>query len=98
MLRKLKAGARSLYLSITAVVASIMLAIPAFAGDSDDSWNAIVFFGRRIGRAMSLNLGYRYFTDDVTTSDGANPYAWDMDLTGPVVGYVWQFGNSRFPN
>ncbi len=70
----------------------------AFAGDSDDSWNAIVFFSRRIGRAMALNLGYRYFTDDVNTSDGANPYAWDMDLTGPVVGYVWQFGGNRFPN
>ena len=65
-----------------------------FAGDSDSSWNATVFFSRRFGQRdnMALNLGYRYYTDDFETGSGLSFYAWDMDMTGPVVGYTWRFG------
>ena len=65
-----------------------------FAGDSDSRWNATVFFSRRFGQRdnMALNLGYRYYTDDFETGSGLSFYAWDMDMTGPVVGYTWRFG------
>ncbi len=65
-----------------------------FAGDSDSSWNATVFFSRRFGQRnnMALNLGYRYYTDDFETGSGLSFYSWDMDMTGPVVGYTWRFG------
>jgi hypothetical protein len=58
------------------------------AGDSDTSYNAQVFFNRRFGETMALNLGYRYLKDDYN-----NPgvYAWDMVQQGPVVGYTWVF-------
>ena len=66
----------------------------AFAGDSESgSWNGVVFFNRRFGETMALNLGYRYFTNEYDT----DAYLWDMDMTGPVVGYTWQFGNTRWP-
>ena len=35
-----------------------------FAGDSDSSINTALFLNRRFGERKSLNLGYRYFTDD----------------------------------
>jgi hypothetical protein len=59
-----------------------------FAGDSDSSYNAEVFFNRRFGESMALNLGYRYLKDDYS-----NPgvYGWDMVQQGPVVGYTWVF-------
>lgn len=58
------------------------------AGDSDSSYNAEVFFNRRFGERMALNLGYRYLKDDYS-----NPgvYGWDMVQQGPVVGYTWVF-------
>ena len=63
------------------------------AGDSDSSWNAAVFFSRRFGQrdSMALNLGYRYYTDDFDTGSGLSFYSWDMDMTGPVIGYSWIF-------
>jgi len=60
----------------------------AFAGDSDTSYNAEVFFNRRFGENMALNLGYRYLRDDYS-NEGV--YAWDMVQQGPVVGYTWVF-------
>lgn len=66
----------------------------AFAGDSESgSWNGIVFFNRRFGETMALNLGYRYFTNEFDS----DAYVWDMNMTGPVVGYTWQFGSTRWP-
>ena len=65
-----------------------------FAGDSDSGWNASVFLNRRFGQRdnMALILGYRYYTDDFETGKGPSFYSWDMDMTGPVVGYMWRFG------
>lgn len=58
------------------------------AGDSDTSWNTSVFFNRRIGQSMALNLGYRYFVDDF---DKPGEYRWDVTQQGPVIGYTWSF-------
>jgi len=70
----------------------------AVAGDSESgSWNGIAFFNRRFGETMALNLGYRYFTNEYKTGNGQSRYLWDMQMTGPVVGYTWQFGGVRWP-
>lgn len=65
-----------------------MRADVTFAGDSDTSWNAEVYFNRRFGESMALNLGYRYFVDDY---NNPNVYHWDVTQQGPVVGYTWVF-------
>ncbi len=65
--------------------------VVAFGSDSDDSWNVTAFFNRRIGRNMALNLGYRYYTVDYMEGSGLSLYAWDADMSGPVVGYTWEF-------
>jgi hypothetical protein len=59
-----------------------------FAGDSDTSYNTEIFFNRRFGETMALNLGYRYLRDDY---NNAGVYAWDMTQQGPVIGYTWVF-------
>lgn len=59
-----------------------------FAGDSDTSYNVVIFFNRRFGKNKALNLGYRYFEDDY---DNSPTYAWDMKQEGPVIGYTWSF-------
>ena len=60
----------------------------AFAGDSDSSYNTEIFFNRRFGETMALNLGYRYLSDDYI-NEGV--YGWDMVQQGPVIGYTWTF-------
>ncbi len=60
----------------------------AFAGDSDSSYNMEIFFNRRIGETMALNIGYRILEDDYI-NEGV--YGWDMVQQGPVIGYTWTF-------
>ncbi len=60
-------------------------------GDSDSSWNVSAFLNRRFGRNMALNLGYRYYTVEYQEGRGLSLYDWDMDMSGPVVGYTWEF-------
>ena len=72
----------------------------AVAGDSESgSWNGIVMFNRRFGEAMALNLGYRYFANEYKNGNAQDPdsYLWDMKMSGPMVGYTWQFGGTRWP-
>ena len=59
-----------------------------FAGDSDTGYNAEVYFNRRFGESMALNLGYRYLKNDYSTP---GVYGWDMVQQGPIVGYTWAF-------
>jgi len=60
----------------------------AFAGDSDTNYNTEVFFNRRFGESMALNLGYRYMKDDYNNT---GVYGWDIVQQGPVIGYTWVF-------
>jgi len=70
----------------------------AVAGDSESgSWNGIVMFNRRFGETMALNLGYRYYANEYKRGSGVNHYLWDMKIAGPMVGYTWQFGGTRWP-
>mgnify|MGYP001553177792 FL=1 len=58
------------------------------AGDSDTNYNTELFFNRRFGENMALNLGYRYMRDDYANT---GVYGWDMLQQGPVLGYTWAF-------
>jgi len=52
----------------------------AFAGDSDSSYNMEIFFNRRIGDTMNVNLGYRILEDNYI-NEGV--YGWDMSSKDP---------------
>jgi len=70
----------------------------AVAGDSESgSWNGLASFNRRFGETMALNLGYRYFKNEYISGSGDDPYLWDIKMSGPFVGYTWQFGATRWP-
>ncbi len=60
------------------------------AGDSDTSWNALLFFNRRVGKKgnKALILGYRYLVDDFNDT---GIYRWDVTQDGPVLGFSWVF-------
>ena len=58
------------------------------AGDSDSAYQASLFFNRRIGKTMLLNLGYRYLDTDY---ENTGTYLWDVRQQGPVIGYTWSF-------
>jgi hypothetical protein len=65
----------------------------ALAGDSESgSWNGVALVSRRIGQTMAVNFGYRYFSNKYET----DAYLWDVDITGPMLGYTWQFGGTVF--
>jgi hypothetical protein len=65
----------------------------ALAGDSESgSWNAIAVVNRRIGQTMAVNFGYRHYTNKYDTAT----FLWDMDVSGPMLGYTWQFGGTVF--
>ena len=57
------------------------------AGDSDTGLLASVLFSRRIGSNKELNLGYRYFENDFSSST----YGWDVTQDGPLIGFTWNF-------
>ncbi len=61
------------------------------AGDSDTSLNGLVSFNRYFGQDKNrlLILGYRYFRNDFDTGSGEDFFAWDVDQTGPYIGYTW---------
>ncbi len=64
----------------------------ALLGDSDTGFNAEVFFNRRIGKTMAVNLGYRYFKNNFSNGEkGLNNFTWDVRQSGPVLGYTWAF-------
>jgi len=66
-----------------------------FAGDSEaGSLNGVAMFNRRFGKSMALNLGYRYFSNEY---ENTGSYHWDMDMSGPIIGYTWQFGKVSWP-
>jgi len=72
----------------------------AVAGDSESgSWNGLVVFNRRFGETMALNLGYRYFSNEYKKGNSGEQgsYLWDIKMSGPMVGYTWQFGAARWP-
>ena len=70
----------------------------AIAGDSEGvSPDLLVLFNRRFGKSMALNLGYRYFENEYKNENGSPAYTWDIKMSGPIVGYTWQFGNVSWP-
>ena len=62
-----------------------------FAGDSESNWFGQLIFSRRFGSSMHLDLGYRWLLSDHESGTGLTRFLWDVDQTGPIAGYSWNF-------
>ncbi len=62
-------------------------------GDSDSMWYWQFVFSRHFGRndQMHLDLGYRYYDVNYESGTGLTRFLWDVEQTGPIVGYSWNF-------
>ena len=63
----------------------------AVAGDSDSAIYAQAVFMRHFGETRHLDIGYRYYAVDYETGSGVTRFLWDVDHSGPLIGYSWTF-------
>ena len=63
----------------------------AVGGDSDSAINIQFVFARHFGETMHLNLGWRYYDVDYESGVGLDRYKWDVEHSGPLVGWSWEF-------
>lgn len=64
----------------------------AVGGDSDSALYFQIIFLRHFGSNMHLDLGWRYYDVDYESGSGATRFKWDVEHSGPVIGYSWEFG------
>lgn len=62
-----------------------------FTGDSESNWFGQFIFSRRFGSSMHLDLGYRWLLSEYTSGSGLSRFLWNVDQTGLIVGYSWNF-------
>ena len=65
----------------------------AIGGDSDSAWYLQAVLLRHFGDNMHLDLGWRYYSVDYESGSGLTRFLWDVDHSGPVIGYSWEFGH-----
>jgi hypothetical protein len=60
-------------------------------GGSDLSWNASALFDWRPTNLLSVFFGYRFLKEDYQTGTGASEFAFDADMSGPLlaIGFRW---------
>ena len=63
----------------------------AVGGDSDSALYFQAVLLRHIGERMHLDFGYRYYSVDYESGSGLTRFKWDVDHSGPVIGYSWTF-------
>jgi len=63
----------------------------AAGGDSDSAFYAQIIFQRRIGDNKHFDIGYRYYDVDYESGSGLSRFKWDVDSSGPVFGFSWEF-------
>jgi hypothetical protein len=63
----------------------------AIAGDSDSALYFQAMLLRHFGDRMHLDIGYRYYSVDYESGSGLTRFKWDVDHSGPVIGYSWTF-------
>jgi hypothetical protein len=64
----------------------------AVGGDSDSAYyfNAVLL--RHFGDNKHLDIGWRHYDVDYESGSGLTLFKWDVEHTGPVVGFSWEFG------
>lgn len=65
--------------------------IGGFGVGSEFTWNAFGGAAYRFHRGMRVVFGYRGLYQDYKTGSGADFFAWDMTLHGPLVGVSFSF-------
>ena len=65
----------------------------AVGGDSDSAWYLQAIASRHFSKNRHLDLGWRYYSVDYESGSGLTRFLWDVDHSGPVIGYSWEFGH-----
>ena len=65
----------------------------AVGGDSDSAWYLQAIASRHFSKNRHLDLGWRYYSVDYESGSGPTRFLWDVDHSGPVIGYSWEFGH-----
>ncbi|MHC4323811.1 MAG: hypothetical protein ACYSUX_06025 [Planctomycetota bacterium] len=65
--------------------------IGGFGIASDLTWSASILGGYRLGRTANLWFGYRYLDIDYTKGSGADKFAYDAAMHGPILGASFHF-------
>ena len=65
--------------------------IGGFGVGSDFSWNASAIFGYSFSEMISLYFGYRTLGVDYEDGSGPDKFAYDVTMSGPIVGLAFEF-------
>jgi hypothetical protein len=65
--------------------------VGGFGAGSDISWQVFPVVGIRLGRRVSLEVGYRWLDIHYATGQGRDEFAWDVLTQGPVGGLAFRF-------
>ncbi len=60
-------------------------------GESNEMWMAEVRVDWQFNDWGALEFGYRYLVQDYDNGSSSDPYSWDMDEFGPIVGLIIHF-------
>jgi hypothetical protein len=64
----------------------------AIGGDSDSAYYFQAALLRHFGDNKHLNIGWRHYSVDYESGSGPSRFKWDVEHSGPVIGYSWEFG------
>jgi hypothetical protein len=65
--------------------------VGGFGVGSDFAWNAIALVGYHFSEAWSVELGYRALSVDYETGSGADEFAFNLAMYGPIIGVAYSF-------
>ena len=71
--------------------AQVYTEIGGFGAGSDFTWQIFPTVGVNVGKATSIEFGYRWLDLDYTTGEGLSQFTWDVLAQGPVLGFVFRF-------
>jgi hypothetical protein len=65
--------------------------VGGFGIGSDFAWQLVSRFNWRPADAVDLFFGYRVLDADFEDGDGANRFLYDVQTSGPLLGFAWHF-------
>ncbi len=71
--------------------ASLVADVGGFGIGSDLSWEVLPSVGFDLAKWASVEVGYKYLDTDYENGEGADRFAYDMVLEGPVAGVAFRF-------